>query len=973
MHLSTRLPERAGAAVGFFGAALAALGTTFSPAAAGEIHPGLVAQLSRLGSEETASAILVLSEQAPIAEISAALTARAATRQERHYEVVTALQATAATTQAPLLAELDELRRNGEIVDFTPYWIANLVVVEGRRRTIEALALRDDVAVAEVNFRAELVAPAIEVDPDGGSEQHRGGIGVTPGVRGINADRVWYELGITGAGTLQGGCDTGVDGNHPALASRWRGTHAPWQECWLDVLGSSQFPNGNAGSHGTHVMGTQCGLGAATGDSIGVAPGSEWIATNVIGQGVGNEFDNDVIASYQWFADPDGDPFTVEDVPDVVQNSWRINEFFGGSYTDCDTRWWAAMDNVEASGTVLTFSAGNEGPGGTTIGSPADRAATPLNAFSVGAVDATNFNYPFPIASFSSRGPSGCAGNPIKPEISAPGVDVYSSVPGGGYQQSGWSGTSMAGPHVAGVVALMREADPNLEVDVIKQVLIETARDAGAAGEDNAYGWGIIDAYEAVVQVAAGLGQLEGFVRNDTNGGTAIASATIEVVEASRSFQSDGSGHYNGFAPNGTVTIEASHPSFATVTVPGVVLVEGELTNLDFDLVDILAPAISDVTYLPYQDDDGVAVTGRISDWSALDDARIVYRVNGGPWLDTPLSPVSGEFYTGTIPAQTIGAVVEFYLAATDLGANVGTEPDNAPVDVFSYFASALFVAEDGEDGTGWSLTSSGDTAVGRWVRVDPFGTTWNSNQVEPADDHSADPGVRCFVTGQGVSGGSAGSSDVDGGCVTLTSPNIDLSDATEATMSYWRWYAQFGASDANFTTQVSSNGGASWTTIETLTANANSWQNLSFDLGTLVSFTSNFRVRFIACDTLAETLVEAAIDDFVISGVDTDPADVETEVTPLRTQLLPNRPNPFREGTVVRYQLATSGPVRLEVFDAAGRQVRTLVAGSQNAGTHAIDWDGRNDGGALVPAGLYLYRLETEGLTSERKMLRVR
>ena len=975
MHDFSRTPRRLGVPVGLLWIGLAALfGPAIHPAQAGEIHPGLAEQLSRLAPTETTSAILVLQAQAPISELSASLTARGATRQERHYEVVTALQATAAQTQAPLLARLDDLRRAGEISDFTPYWIANLVVVEGQRRTIEELASRTDVAIAEINFRAELVSPVGEVDPERGSGEQRVGIGVTPGVRGINADRVWYELGITGVGALQGGCDTGVDGTHPALTDRWRGNHAPWQECWFDALGGgSQYPNANGGSHGTHVMGTQCGLGAATGDSIGVAPGSEWIAANPIGQGVGSEFDNDVINVYQWFSDPDGDPFSVDDVPDVIQNSWRINEGFGGNYTDCDTRWWAAMDNVEAAGTVLTFSAGNEGPGSTTIGSPADRATTPLNAFSVGAVDATNFGYPFPIASFSSRGPSGCAGNAIKPEIAAPGVDVYSSVPGGGYQQSGWSGTSMAGPHVAGVVALMREADPNVEVDVIKQILLETARDAGAAGEDNSYGWGIIDAYEAVIRVATGLGQLDGDVTNTSNGGTAIPGVNIEVLESGRNFQSDSIGHYHGFSEFGTVTVEASHPSFATVTVPGVVLVEGEITNLDFSLVDTGNPTVSDVSFLPYQSETGVDVLCRINDFSALSDTRIVYRVDGGSWLDAGMGPVQDDIYSGTIPAQTIGATIEFYVSATDVASNVGTEPANAPVDVFSYIAAALFFAEDGEDGTGWTLSNSGDSNSGRWARVDPFGTTWNSNQVEPADDHSPDPGTKCFVTGVGFEGGTAGTSDVDNGCVTLTSPVIDLSNATEATMSYWRWYAQFGPTDANFTTEVSSNGGASWTAIESLNANANSWENLVFDLGTIIPFTSTFRIRFVACDTGSDTLVEAAIDDFVLSGVGSDPSAVEPTGLPLRSRLLPNRPNPFRSGTVLRYQLAADGPVRLAVYDASGRQVRSLYSGTQAAGSHAIEWDGRTDSGSLVPAGIYLYRLETETVTSERKMLQIR
>jgi bacillopeptidase F len=307
---------------------------------------------------------------------------------------------------------------------------------------------------------------------------------------------------VNGAGTIVAVLDTGVDGNHPALHDRWRGNNGhPWQECWHDVLGTgTEFPT-DPMSHGTHVMGTLTGLGVATLDSIGVAWGAEWIAANAINQGVGPGFDLDVIDCLQWFADPDGNPETVDDVPDVVQNSWGVNEQLG--YGDCDMRWWAAIDNCEAAGVVMTWSVGGDGPSAGTVRSPADRATTATNCFSIGAVDASNFEFPYPLASFSSRGPSGCnvaAPLRFKPEVVAPGVEIYSSVPGGGYQV--WSGTAMAGPHVAGVVALMRSAEPDLDVDTIKEILMLTARDEGPAGEDNAYGWGVIDAYEAVVDFA---------------------------------------------------------------------------------------------------------------------------------------------------------------------------------------------------------------------------------------------------------------------------------------------------------------------------------------------------------------------------------------------------------------------------------------------------------------------------------------
>jgi hypothetical protein len=262
-------------------------------------------------------------------------------------------------------------------------------------------------------------------------------------------------------------------------------------------------------------MGTM--VGGAPGLEVGVAPGAQWIASNCINMGTGAAFDNAVIASFQFMADPDGNAGTITDVPDVVQNSWGVNEGFSG-YLDCDSRWWAAIDNCEAAGVCVTWSAGNEGPGATTLRSPGDRALTPYNCFSVGATDATA---PYTIASFSSRGPSGCGGAfAMKPEVSAPGVNTYSCYNNGSYTTM--SGTSMAGPHVAGVVALMRSANPDIEVNAIKQILMDTATDLGTAGEDNTYGWGLVDAYEAV------LAALSGF--NDTYPPTIQTQALAQVL-----------------------------------------------------------------------------------------------------------------------------------------------------------------------------------------------------------------------------------------------------------------------------------------------------------------------------------------------------------------------------------------------------------------------------------------------------------
>lgn len=489
---------------------------------AGELAPELAEHWSKLPATENVNAIFHLWDRVDLRELDITLRNMHATRQLRHQIVVEELQRVARETQPALLAELESLKSRGEIVGYTPYWITNCVVVQGPRETLEQLASHASISMVIGVPVPELIEPVARND-----RQPRQTLDDrTSGVNAIRAPEVWYELGFTGEGTLIGGMDTGVDGNHVALASRYRGVTEPASECWMDVLGGgTTFPTDN-NSHGTHTMGTMCGTGSASSnvDTVGVAPGARWIAMNAIG-GFGGDFDSDVLTGYQWFADPDGDPTTIDDVPDVIQNSWGV--YSGLGYPDCFEDWNAAIIACETAGTVVTFSAGNEGPGPSSHRSPANIAIDTVTFFSVGAVNANSFpNAPYPIVGFSSRGPSDCDGITIKPEVLAPGENVYSCMPGGSFGEM--SGTSMAGPHVAGVVALMREANPNADVREIKSVLMQTAIDYDAVGEDNNAGHGFIDAYEAVLLISADRGWVFGQVTNSTNG-QPISGARVQA------------------------------------------------------------------------------------------------------------------------------------------------------------------------------------------------------------------------------------------------------------------------------------------------------------------------------------------------------------------------------------------------------------------------------------------------------------
>jgi subtilisin family serine protease len=445
-------------------------------------------------NEEIVSVLVYLKDQVDLDAINLQMDKAGATLQERHETTVVSLQNKAYESQTELVEHLSELKSQRFVKDFKCFWIGNIIRVDTYQSIADQIALRDDVLWVYPNYEIELIEPVAIEESDGGSRDE-----VEPGVEAVRAPEVWEELNITGEGVLVATIDTGVDGDHPALADRWAGVADPRYEghpewAWFDpYLGQNDFPY-DYGGHGTHTMGSVCG--GDPGDQIGVAPGALWMSAGAIDRGGGIQGTvEDAIESFEWMIDPDGDPETNWDVPDVCSNSWRISPLYHG-VPPCDETFWTFLDACEAAGTVIIFSAGNEGYGG--LGTPPDRATDDYRCFAVAAVDANDPEWP--IAGFSSRGPTTCTPNgseAIKPDIAAPGVNVRSSYPGGGY--TSLSGTSMASPHVNGVVALMRQASPNIGVQEIKQIIFDTAYDLGDEGEDNDYGWGMIDAYEAVL------------------------------------------------------------------------------------------------------------------------------------------------------------------------------------------------------------------------------------------------------------------------------------------------------------------------------------------------------------------------------------------------------------------------------------------------------------------------------------------
>jgi serine protease AprX len=479
---------------------LAWIATTHAavPAAPANIAPQVWEAVTDGGEAEF---LIILDEQADLSG-AAALPNRAA----RSRYVYDALRGMARRTQAPLHAELDAAG-----VAYRSFYVVNAVVTEGDRALVERLAARPDVARIAANPSVRLTLP--ESLPE---REDQAPAGIEWGVARVNADDVW-ALGHTGEGIVVAGQDTGYDWEHPALQNQyrgWDGSSADHDYNWHDAIHTNSHGYNSCGvdspepcddgSHGTHTMGTIVGDDGGS-NQIGVAPGAQWIGCRNMDNGYGTpatyiECFEFFLAPYPLGGDPstDGDPTKA---PHVINNSWVCPPTEG-----CDPAaiqlMQTTVENVRAAGIVVVASAGNEGSPfecGRVMYPPAIYDA----AFSIGATDSGDN-----ISFFSSRGPVTVDGsNRRKPDVSAPGEDVRSSLPGGGYGLK--DGTSMAGPHVVGTVALVWSAAPYLigDVDATEWIIAHAARprtttqDCGDGPSDvpnNIYGWGIVDALSAV-------------------------------------------------------------------------------------------------------------------------------------------------------------------------------------------------------------------------------------------------------------------------------------------------------------------------------------------------------------------------------------------------------------------------------------------------------------------------------------------
>jgi subtilisin family serine protease len=368
-------------------------------------------------------------------------------------------------------------------------WLVNMITMDIQASLIPLLAERSDIWYMEWD-EANLALPIDPIEDKISQDKMPGGI--EPGLQAINIPALW-AMGYTGRGRVAFTMDTGIWPDHPTFGDRFLGNHLSMNSAWMGFDNPTPVDKGN--SHGTHVTGTMLGLDRSTHDTIGSAVNAYFIVSDPVATSLATVKPiSAFVDAFEWSFNPDGDTSTSYDIPDVINNSWGYG--IATDTTLCTSYVSQAFDALQAAGIACVFSAGNEGPGDSTISIPHHINTGLVNSFTVGSISPHDTSYP--ISSFSSRGPSVCPASgslAIKPEVVAPGFQIRSSVGKNSY--SSYNGTSMASPHVSGAVILLREAFPQATGEEILLALYHSAHDLGIAGEDNTYGKGLIDALAA--------------------------------------------------------------------------------------------------------------------------------------------------------------------------------------------------------------------------------------------------------------------------------------------------------------------------------------------------------------------------------------------------------------------------------------------------------------------------------------------
>jgi len=468
--------------------ALVCLFTAAAPAQT--IDPELVSQLRARARTD----VLVYLGERQAVRFPEILKSVLLSRKDRISWVRDQLVTDAELLQAPLLGLL---REKG--IGHRAFYIENVVLVRDvDEELLSQLARTPHVRELRPDRQAALKLPPVirgrSVDTG------------TPGhLAMIRVDQVWSELGVKGAGITVAGQDTGYFWEHDALKQQYRGYSASGTDHnyhWHDATDAKAARPIDDHSHGTHTMGTMVGFDGKD-ERIGVAPAAKWIGCRNMLKGVGKV--STYLGCFEFFLAPypfGGDPQTSgrpDLAPHIVNNSWACPPKEGCKGDE----FLVAVRALRAAGIFVVNVAGNEGPNCASVAEPPGSYAGEL--FTVGAYN----RYTRDAASFSSRGPS-AFNQGLAPNLVTPGDIIRSAVTGRANRYDDKAGTSMAAPQVAGVVALLWSAHPELigQIERTTEILEKSAkpltssqscgRFVGSQIPNAVMGYGMLDAYAAL-------------------------------------------------------------------------------------------------------------------------------------------------------------------------------------------------------------------------------------------------------------------------------------------------------------------------------------------------------------------------------------------------------------------------------------------------------------------------------------------
>jgi len=707
--------------------------------------------------------------------------------EERGWFVYNTLTAVAARSQAPVKEALDQMG-----LSYTSFWIDNVILVEaGNRAALEALARMPEVEaiiLAPVGF-----LPEPEIRPQDGA----GIRAPISSIQQINAPAVW-GMGIRGQGAVVGIIDSGTRHTHVALVNQYRGNLGGGtfnhNYNWFDVAGSSspQSPN----PHGTHVTGTVVGDDGGS-NQIGVAPDARWISC--LGCTSTSCPSVNLLSCGQFMAAPTdlaGNNPNPSLRPHVVNNSW------GGCQQSYDPWYQGVVDAWVAAGVIPVFANGNASicgysspPGLNTVGNPGRYGSV----LGIGSTGNNNGQY----ANHSNWGPTDNPnpgtnpllpdrmGHPeLKPNVVAPGVNIFSSVSGSDTAFGNATGTSMSAPAASGVLALMVSAAPTLAGDyrTLGTLLMQTANrisynsggpNVGPGNVPNhATGWGEIDAMAAVLAAMAAAGPqgvIEGQVTDQTTGDP-ISGVAIRIdnpdpggTPAFWATTTDASGNYSLTVSVGTYDVQYRAFGYLTYIESDVLVEEDQTLVIDVEL----QPAPSFVA------------SGTVADANTGWPLHARISIAGFPGSPIYTNPANGSYSVqlpqGSVFSFTVDALSGGYVPETrdlSLGtfgvtpvlvSNFELEADLLACSAPGYAdVSTVAYAEDFSGGNGGFTLSEPSPAP--WQFGTP--TTWPG---------ACASGSQCW--GTNLSGNYNNSANQ-----TVTSPVIDLSAATApVTLRWWQ------------------------------------------------------------------------------------------------------------------------------------------------------------------------------------------